>query len=115
MEPVPAYKPEDASLRVFSGASGQPDSNPVTGLKSAAVTDLAKRSHLPVQAEAAAREQAISGEQTARTEADRVLRQVLDDVQTGGVVLTVAGLVWLMFGIVLTSIPHWLACFAVSS
>jgi hypothetical protein len=66
-----------------------------------------------IQAEAAAREQAINGEQNARAEADRELRQVLEDVQTGGVLLTVAGLTWLVFGIVLTSVAHWLSGFAV--
>lgn len=68
-----------------------------------------------IRDEASAREQAIGAEQTARTEADGELRQVLDDVQTGGVELTVAGLLWLVFGIILTSIPQWLAYFAVGS
>lgn len=66
-----------------------------------------------IRDEAAAREQAINGERNARVEEDRELRQVLEDVQTGGVVLTVAGLAWLIVGIVLTSVPQWLARFAV--
>lgn len=60
--------------------------------------------------ETSARTQAISTEQSARAQADHELRQLLDDVQTGGVMLAFAGLIWLACGIVLTSIPDWLAC-----
>ena len=59
--------------------------------------------------ETSAREQAISAAQDTCTTALRDLRVLLDDVQTGGVVLAFGGLIWLAFGIALTSIPGWLA------
>lgn len=64
---------------------------------------------MQLASEAERRAQAISVEQAMRARADGELRALLDDVQTGGFVLAFAGLIWLSFGIVLTSIPDWLA------
>lgn len=64
---------------------------------------------MQIASEAERRAQAIAAEQAIRAKADGELRALLDDVQTGGFVLAFAGLISLSFGIVLTSIPDWLA------
>ena len=65
------------------------------------VSDL----HTDLFKETAELRKALDAECQKLREADERVRNLLDDIETGGVEIAMAGLVWLVIGVIMTSIP----------
>jgi hypothetical protein len=60
--------------------------------------------------EAVARDEAFSSERRAREKEDTEIKQKLESVETGGLYVSMMGVVWLAIGLTFSTIPNELVC-----
>jgi hypothetical protein len=63
-----------------------------------------------LEEETKSRVEAMNSEEAARVEGDAVIRKQLEDAVVGGINLETVGIVWLAFGVTLSSLSEELAC-----